>query len=245
MIFIDINCDVGEGFENEAELFPYISSCNIACGAHAGSVKIIDKTIALAIEHNVKVGAHPSYPDKEDFGRKVMAISDEKLAESIENQIDLILDRLSKKKQKLHHIKPHGALYNELAKNEKLAIIFVSILKKYDSTYFLYVPYNSVIAEVAIKNNIKIKYEAFLDRNYNDDLSLVSRVHEKALIKDEYEAFSHVLRMVKVEKIRTISGLEKKIKAATFCLHGDSVNAVHLLKKVSNLLKKEQIFVKK
>ena len=156
MIFIDINCDVGEGFDNEEQLFRYISSCNIACGAHAGSLEVIDKTIELAVKNKVKIGAHPSYPDKENFGRKVMPISDEELRLSISNQIDLMQERVGKQQQQLHHIKPHGALYNELAKNEKLATLFVSILKKYDSNYFLYVPYNSVIAKLALQNNIKI-----------------------------------------------------------------------------------------
>lgn len=245
MIFIDINCDVGEGFDNEEQLFRYISSCNIACGAHAGSLEVIDKTIELAVKNKVKIGAHPSYPDKENFGRKVMSISEEELRLSVSNQIDLMQERVGKQQQQLHHIKPHGALYNELVKNEGLATLFVSILKKYDSNYFLYVPYNSVIAKLALQNNIKIKYETFLDRNYNDDLSLVSRANKSALITDGNKAFKHVLKMIKSEKVKTISGLEKTIKSGTFCLHGDTTNAISFVEKVTDLLKKEQIFVRK
>ena len=128
-ISIDINCDVGEGIDNEAQLMPCISSCNIACNAHAGSVAIIDEVIALAKKHNVKVGAHPSFPDRENFGRKVMQITDEELQESIESQIDLLIERAALQDVKLHHIKPHGALYNLIAKDKKTAIVVIEAIK--------------------------------------------------------------------------------------------------------------------
>jgi UPF0271 protein len=243
MIFIDINCDVGEGFDNEEQLFIEISSCNIACGSHAGSIEIIDKTIELAVKNNVKIGAHPSYPDKENFGRKVMSISDDELRLSISNQIDLMQERVGRQQQQMHHIKPHGALYNELAKNEELAMLFVSILKKYDSNYFLYVPYNSVIAKIALQNNIKIKYETFLDRNYNDDLTLVSRANENAMILDKEQVFQHVHRIIKKGKVKTISGKEVKIKANTFCVHGDTKNAIEIVEYVSKKIKNQGIIV--
>ncbi len=227
---IDINCDVGEGIANEHLLMPYISSCNIACGGHFGDAISIDKTIKIAIGNNVLVGAHPSFPDKENFGRKVMQISNIKLQESIQNQMDLFLERLAKFNQKLNHIKPHGALYNLIAVDELVAESFVDIIKKYINDVFLYVPFNSVIEKVALKNNVKIKYEAFGDRNYNTDLTLVSRNHQNAMLKKPLEVFNHIFAMVSDKKVKTISGIEKLIKADTFCIHGDNSNSLDILK---------------
>lgn len=235
---IDINCDVGEGVLNEHLIMPYISSCNIASGGHFGDKTSIDKTIKLAIKNNIKIGAHPSYPDKENFGRKLMQISDDDLRDSICNQLDLFLERLSKVDVKLHHIKPHGALYNAIAINERLAIKFIEITKEYLNDVFLYVPYNSVIEEVALKMNIKIKYEAFADRNYNDSLTLVSRNLKNALLIDKNDVFNHVLNMVKYQKVKTISGLEKTIKVNTFCVHSDTKNAFEIVKYLYQNLEK-------
>lgn len=236
---IDINCDVGEGVGNEHLLMPHISSCNIACGGHFGTATTIDKTIQLAKEHQLKIGAHPSFPDKYNFGRKLMAISDDALKKSIQNQLDLFLERLSFFDEKLHHIKPHGALYNVIAVDEKLANLLIDIIKKYMKDVFLYVPYNSVIEAVAIQNNINIKYEAFADRNYHDDLTLVSRSTKNALIIEEKDVFNHVLNMIKTGKVTTIAKSEKVIKADTFCFHGDTENASEIVKYVSENLKKE------
>ncbi len=240
---IDINCDVGEGVANEHLIMPYISSCNIACGGHFGDINSIDKTLKLAIENNVKIGAHPSFPDKENFGRRLIQISDDELKNSIQNQINLFLERLNLVGAKLHHIKPHGALYNAIAVEEKLAILFIDITKEYLKDAFLYIPYQSVIEKVALKNNIKIKYEAFADRNYNDDLTLVSRKEKKALLVDETAIFNHVLNMVKHTKVKTVSGLEKEIKADTFCVHSDTKNALEIVKHLNQELQKEDFII--
>ena len=236
---VDINCDVGEGVENEHLLMPYISSCNIACGGHFGDVNSIDKTIQLAIKNKVKIGAHPSFPDKENFGRILMQISNEDLKKSIQNQLDLFLERLFLVDAKLHHIKPHGALYNAIAVDEKLAILFIDVIKSYLNDAYLYVPYNSVVEKVALKNNIKIKYEAFADRNYNNDLTLVSRKQKNALLIDKSEVLNHVLQMLKHQNVKTISGLEIAIKADTFCVHGDTENAIEIVKFIKQEIQKE------
>ncbi|WP_298766179.1 5-oxoprolinase subunit PxpA [uncultured Polaribacter sp.] len=226
---IDINCDVGEGIVNEHFLFPFISSCNIACGGHFGSSSSIDKTIKLAIENNVKLGAHPSFPDFKNFGRQVLRISNEALEESLMFQIELFLERMATFNQKMHHIKPHGALYNLIAKDSGEAEKFIRITKKYLKNCFLYVPYNSEIEKVALKNKIKIKYEAFADRNYNTDLTLVPRSKENALIENPEEVFNHVFCMLKHQKVKTISGKKQLIKADTFCIHGDHENSLEVL----------------
>ena len=240
---IDINCDVGEGLNNEHLLMPYITSCNIACGGHFGDKNTIDETIVLAIQNNVLIGAHPSFPDTENFGRKLINISDAAFKESIQNQLNLFMNRLFFFHVKLHHIKPHGALYNAIAVDENLAILFIDTIKKYAIDAYLYVPYSSVIERVAKENNIKIKHEAFADRNYNDDLSLVSRANENALILDKEQVFQHVHRIIKEGKVKTISGKEVKIKADTFCLHGDTKNAIEIVEYVSKKLKNQKIIV--
>lgn len=227
---IDINCDVGEGVLNEHLILPYISSCNIACGGHFGDRNSIDKTLKLALQNDVKIGAHPSFPDKENFGRKLVRISDNDLKTSLKEQLNLFLERLSYFNIKLHHIKPHGALYNAIAVDEKLANLFVEILEEYSEGVFLYVPYGSVIEKVALNNNIKIKYEAFADRNYNDDLTLVSRKYVNALLKDEIAVFNHVVNIAKNNKVKTVFGLEKEFKADTFCIHSDTSNALEIVK---------------
>lgn len=236
---ININCDLGEGIVNEHLLMPYITSCNIACGGHFGDEITIDATIDLALKNNVLIGAHPSFPDRENFGRKWMKISDKMLQESIQNQLDLFTERLTFSKATLHHIKPHGALYNAIAVDENLANTFVNAILKYMENVFLYVPYKSVIEEVAIRNNIKIKYEAFADRNYNNDLTLVSRCLKNAIITDKNAVFKHVFKMIKEGKVKTITGEDISIKADTFCIHGDTKNALKIVAFLATQLKKE------
>lgn len=239
---IDINCDVGEGVGNEAELMPYISSCNIACGAHAGSVKIIDEVISLAKKHKVKIGAHPSFPDRENFGRVVLDIPKKELQYSIENQINLLKERAALQGEKLHHIKPHGALYNLIAKDSEMAKLVIKAIQNTCPELFLYVPYNSVIATEALKSNLQILYETFADRNYNEDLTLVSRSKENALITNKEAVFTHIKRMIVNKEVATIAGI-KKIVADTICVHGDTKNAVELVKYIFTTLSKNNIKV--
>lgn len=241
MIKIDINCDVGEGIGNEHLLMPLISSCNIACGGHFGDEQTIDKTIQLALDNHLKIGAHPSFPDKENFGRKIMQISDDELEKSLQAQLELFCNRLQKANAKLHHIKPHGALYNLIAANTQAATHFINSIKKYTKEVFLYVPYNSAIEQVALEHQIEIIYEAFADRNYTDDLLLVSRSKENALITAPKKVFEHVLSIIKNERVVTITNAEVEIKAATFCVHGDNTRALDILKEVTQLLQAQNI----
>ena len=142
---IDLNCDLGEGLQNEHLLMPLISSCNISCAAHAGSIEIIDKVIQLALQYQVKIGAHPSFPDKENFGREIMEISNTDLEESLVNQLTLFKERAALQKATVHHVKPHGALYNLIAVDEETAIVVVKAIQTVFQQIKLYVPYNSVI----------------------------------------------------------------------------------------------------
>lgn len=242
---IDINCDVAEGVNNEHLLMPYLSSCNIACVAHAGSITIIDETISLAKKYHVKIGAHPSFPDRENFGRSVLKMSPEALQESIEEQINLVKERAILQHMNINHIKAHGALYNMAAKDEVVAITLIKAVKKIAENLILYVPYESVIEKLAKKNNIPIKYEVFIDRNYNEDLTLVSRTNPNALIIDKDDAFNHLLRMFNTEEVITITNKKVSIKADTYCIHGDTNHSEDILKHIAQRLKNENITIEK
>jgi UPF0271 protein len=232
---IDLNCDLGEGLNNEHLLMPLISSCNIACGGHAGSVEIIDRVITLAIQHQVKIGAHPSFPDRENFGRVVLAISDDELLRSLVEQMTLFKQRAALQQAKVHHVKPHGALYNLIAVDQEKALLMVNAIQQVFDEVKLYVPYDSVIEQVAKEHEIDIVYEAFADRNYNEDLTLVSRKESNAILTDADKVLEHVQRMVKSSSVKTISGKEKHIKAETFCVHGDHENTVEILYRLQSL----------
>jgi len=241
---IDINCDVGEGVGNEKELFPMISSCNIACGGHAGSKETIRWCLELAKEFNVKVGAHPSYPDKENFGRVSMSISDADLIKSIQAQMQLFESVRSKLNTPLHHIKPHGALYNDIAKNEQLSQVFLKSIEAFKDEVYLYVPFNSVVEKMAKKNGYKVLIEAFADRNYNNDLNLVSRKEDNALISNEEEVLKHVLRMAKDNVVKTIKNEDIAMNADTYCIHGDTPSALQILMYITEHLPEYNLQVK-
>ena len=226
---IDINCDLGEGFNNEHIIMPLISSCNISCGAHAGSLEIMDKVIQLALKHKVKIGAHPSFPDRENFGRKVLDISNCDLQKSLEDQLTIFKERVRLQNATIHHVKPHGALYNLIAVNRDKASVVIAAIQHVFEPVKLYVPYQSTIEEVAIQSGLEIVYEAFADRRYNEDLSLVSRTFSNALIKDKHEVLKQVQKIANKQLVTTVNFNEKKIKASTFCVHGDTKNAIEIL----------------
>ena len=226
---IDINCDLGEGLHNEHIIMPLISSCNISCGAHAGSIEIIDKVIQLAVKHKVKIGAHPSFPDRQNFGRKVLNISNSELQKSLEDQLTIFKERAQLQNATIHHVKPHGALYNLIAVNRDKASVVIAAIQHVFEAVKLYVPYQSTIEEVAIQSGIEIVYEAFADRKYNEDLSLVSRTFSNALIKDKHQVLKQVQKIANKQLVTTVNFHEKKIKASTFCVHGDTKNAIEIL----------------
>lgn len=229
---IDLNCDVGEGIGNEAALMPLISSCNIACGGHAGDVETMRRVIELAAIHNVKIGAHPGYEDKESFGRVVLPLSRKQLKESIQKQIQTLRKEVETQGQRLHHVKPHGALYNKAAVNRETATAIVEVVEAFDPELILYVPYRSLIREIA-KDRLNIMVEGFADRNYNNDYTLVSRTAPNALLTNPKEVLTHVVRMVNQKQIKSIQGDLISVKLDTLCVHGDTSGAVKILKYLS------------
>jgi len=233
---IDINADVGEGIGNEAALLPLISSCNIACGGHAGNLDTMRAVVELAKEHRVKIGAHPSFPDRENFGRTVVEMSCAALYTSIKGQIKSLMGVVRESHAALHHVKPHGALYNLAAVDKDTAKVIIEVMKSIALPLELYVPYGSVIADLAVAEKIPVMYEAFADRNYNEDLTLVSRKKDNAIISDPEAVYRQVHQIVKREKVQCISGVEVSIKASTFCIHGDNPKALDLAKNLREKL---------
>ena len=230
---ININCDLGEGLNNEHIIMPLIDSCNIACGGHAGDNGSMIECIEISIKNNVKIGAHPSYPDKINFGRKKIDISPSKLSYSIISQIESLETIADSYGFELNHIKAHGALYNQMMIDAELSNFYLDTIKDFKNKCSLFIPYKSEIEKVALKKGFSIIYEVFGDRNYNDDLSLVSRNNENALITDPESVVNHIKTIKETETVKTINGNYKKIKFDTICIHSDTNNSIEILKKIN------------
>lgn len=228
MKYIHINCDLGEGGGHDERLMPLISACNIASGGHAGDGETMERTVALALEHNVQIGAHPSYPDKSNFGRESLKISSEDLKQSLKSQILALKKIVESKGGKLTHVKPHGALYNDAARDEKIATVVLESILESDEFVSVYVPQKSVIADLA-KGKIETVTEAFADRNYQDNYQLISRQKSNAVLTEKEEVFAHLFKMFCEGKIVTVNRRILECKADTFCLHSDTENAVEIL----------------
>jgi 5-oxoprolinase (ATP-hydrolysing) subunit A len=224
--FPDINADLGEQMGNDDHIMPYISSCNIACGGHAGDSDSIQKTVELALTYQVKIGAHPSYPDAANFGRKHMVISRTELEETLLWQIHQIKNHLDVLGEPLHHVKLHGALYNEAAVDASLAAIIIALLKDHFPTVALYAPFASQLATLGTFAGVSVIYEVFSDRRYQDDYSLVPRAFPNACIKDWEEIRRQVLDMVDDGRVRTQTGNWIPIQAETICVHGDHQESI-------------------
>jgi UPF0271 protein len=230
---LNINCDLGEGLNNEHIIMPLIDSCNIACGGHAGDNASMIECVEISIKNNVKIGAHPSYPDKMNFGRKKIDISLSELSYSIISQIES-LDRIADSYGlELNHIKAHGALYNQMIIDAELSNFYLDTIKHFKNKCSLFIPYKSQIEKIALKKGFSIIYEVFGDRNYNDDLSLVSRNNENALITDPESVVNHIKTIKETKTVKTINGNFKKIRFDTICIHSDTNNSIEILKKIN------------
>ncbi len=232
---IDINCDLGEGCGNDSQLMPLLDSCNIACGGHFGDEHSMRATIQLAKQNKVKIGAHPSFPDKENFGRKVLDMPLTQLQNAIYQQLCNFQQICTTLNVKMHHIKLHGALYNLAAKDIEIASMVLNVFAAVVPDIRIYVPYSSAIATIA-EDYFPISYEAFIDRRYQKDLSLVPRNQAKAVINCEQLAWQQMQQILASNSITCITGETLKIKADTFCLHGDAENSLQMLKYIRQCL---------
>ncbi len=237
---VDLNADLGEGQTSDELLLKYVSSCNIACGGHVGNHSSILKTIELAKKYKVKIGAHPSYPDKENFGRKSINISTSDLVDSIDSQLKLFQDSITKTEAEWHHIKFHGSLYNDLKTDTAKAKALVDLLRKHYSGIKLYVPPNSEILSIA-KHQVPTQVEGFADRAYHDDLSLVSRQKPNAVFQSSQEVVNQVKTMVIDKTVKSINSKFIPIQVDTICIHGDTPKAIEMLEKLVEELKNHKI----
>jgi 5-oxoprolinase (ATP-hydrolysing) subunit A len=236
---IDINSDLGEGFGNDAVIMPYISSCNIACGGHFGSPETVKATIDLAIQNQVKIGAHPSYPDEKNFGRRKMDISQDELEISLLNQIQLVEKEALKKNQILHHIKLHGALYLDTIKDIEKANLVANLVRRHFPESVIYAPFKSKMAAAARNVKLEVKYEVFADRNYLPDLSLVNRNDPQAILIDPIQINEHLLLIIENQKVKTMEGKAVNIKGETICVHGDNAKAMAIAKSIHEMFLKK------
>ena len=241
---IDINADLGEGSGFDEAIMPLISSCSIACGGHYGTDKTMRTAIQLAKKNNVKIGAHPSFPDKDNFGRKIITMTKKELTETVFNQLLHFFAVAETEAASIHHIKLHGALYNYAAKDAPTADAVVEAIIKTKVRPKLYVQNNSVLHRKA-ENLLPLEFEAFIDRQYSEDLSLVSRDKLGSLIENPEIAWKQLLKMTTEGNVKTRSGVIKPIIASTYCIHSDNKKSLEILKYIRKQMKLHRIAIDK
>jgi 5-oxoprolinase (ATP-hydrolysing) subunit A len=228
---IDLNCDMGESFGawtmgNDEALMNLISSANIACGFHAGDATIMRKTAELALQKNVAIGAHPAFPDLQGFGRRNMQLSPQEIYDICVYQIGAMFGTVRALGGKLHHVKPHGALYNMAAKDQNLAKAISEATKAIHPDLILYGLSGSHLISEAEKIGLKTASEVFADRTYQNDGNLTLRTQSNAVIENTQDAVNQVIMMIEKQCVISTDGSEVPLKTDTVCIHGDGVHAV-------------------
>ena len=243
---ININCDLGESSkfhstENDPSLLKIVNSANIACGYHAGDMPTMEKTVKISKENNVSIGAHPSFKDPENFGRKRLNLSPDEIKKLIIDQISILSNISTKLDMQVTHVKPHGALNNMACEDYDLAkVISESILQVNKDLIFL-VPTGSQMEKAGKKLGMKIATEIFADRNYEDDGNLVSRSKDNAMITDPETAKKHVIKMVENQALNCYSGKQIPCEIDSICVHGDGKNAVNTARQIKEGLIKSGV----
>jgi len=239
---IDLNCDLGEGFGIhdfgfDADIMKYISSANIACGFHAGDYMTMAKTVELAIRNNVKIGAHPGFPDLQGFGRRNMNLSLEEIQNLVTYQVGSLDGFVRSSNAKLNHVKPHGALYNLAAENQDVANAIAKAIVNYNSDLFLYGLAGSKMEESAKKFGLNFKSEVFADRAYLDNGKLVPRTMKGAFVHGAKNCALRIESMIKEQVVQSITGKWIPINAQTICVHGDNSEALQFVKTLAQELR--------
>lgn len=238
---IDLNSDMGEGFGawemgNDLALLDYIDSTNIACGWHAGDPERMKNLVAAAIEKDVFIGAHPSLPDLMGFGRREMAITPNDAYNFVLYQAGALQAFIRAQGGILHHVKPHGAFYNQAAKDKGLALAIAQAVKDLGDGIILYGLASSCFVEAAKEIGVPLWQEVFADRRYTSEGYLVPRTQPGALIESEDQAAAQVMQMVQKGEVLALDGSIVKVQADTLCIHGDSPTALDFVKKINALL---------
>lgn len=244
--FIDLNADLGEmpeAAERDIQILSLVSSANIACGGHAGDEQSMRLMIRHAKAHNVRIGAHPSYPDKENFGRKSMNIDSDILSQSLSNQINSLISIAKEEGATLSYVKPHGALYNEAMDNDALSAIVIAVIKEIDPALALMGMAQSALEKGARAAGLNFIAEAFIDRRYTANARLQSRAIEGAVITDYDMQSQQALSLASGEAI-IAEGMKLKIKTQSLCIHSDSDGALESTIKLRKMLLDNDIMIK-
>lgn len=246
MASIDLNCDLGEGFgvyqlAPEEEIFPLVTSANIACGFHAGDPQVMRRSVRSALRHGVAIGAHPGTPDLAGFGRRAMELGAGELENLLIYQIGALEAFCRVEGARVAHVKPHGWLYNAAAREAHLAGVIVQTLKGMSSSWILYALAGSELVKAAQAAGLPVAQEAFIDRAYQPDGSLVSRGLPGALLTDPEIAAQQCLRLAMEGKVRTVDGGELRIDADTLCIHGDNPVVLAILRRARQLLLQNRV----
>jgi len=245
---IDLNADMGESFGawhmgDDAALMPWITSANVACGFHAGDWSTIEATVALAVKHGVAIGAHPSLPDLQGFGRRSMQVTEDEVYQMTLYQAGAVRAFAEAGAGRLHHVKAHGALYNMAAKDAALSRGLVRAVKALGDEVQIYVLAGSLMETIAREAGLITRCEVFADRRYMPDGTLAPRNRPDALITDESQAVTQVLRMVQEGSLLAVDGSVVAVKADTVCIHGDKPTAVPFVKALRDVLQQAQVQV--
>jgi UPF0271 protein len=238
---IDLNADLAEGSGQDAELFELISSANIATGFHAGDSDTMHAAISAAKKHGVAVGAHPSFFDRENFGRKELTIPNEEVFDAVAYQLGIFQAIAAALDVQPNHVKPHGALYNMAVRDAKLANAIARAVESIDSKLILFAPDKSELAHAGEAHGLQIAREIFADRNYLNDGWLVPRTRTDALLGDPHQAAERVLRMLREGKVRSVEGRDVDVRGETICVHGDTPGAVEFARELRTRLEREGV----
>jgi len=238
---ININCDLGEkskfhSIENDPELLNIVNSANIACGYHAGDNETMEMIVKISKDNDVSIGAHPSFNDPENFGRKKINLNSHEIKKLIVEQYEILQDITQKYNEKVSHIKPHGALNNMACEDLDLATTLANTIYGIDKDIIYLVPTGSKMEIAAKKLNMKIACEIFADRNYEDDGNLISRSKPNALITDPKIAKKHVLNMVNNQSLNCLSGKKIPCEIDSVCIHGDNPSSLNTAKMIKQNL---------
>lgn len=240
---IDLNADVGEGFD-DGPLLPYLSSVNIACGGHAGSLSLMTSVARSCRDLGIKIGAHPGYEDPENFGRKALTITDEQLRRSIYDQVCRLRDILAELNSILSHVKPHGALYNQACLDPVIARGIAETVRTIDPRLAIMCPESSSLAIEAHRCQLQVIAEGFTDRAYMRDGSLTPRSLDGSVYKDPAQASAQAIALAKGEPFPCFDGGQIRVAASSLCVHGDSPNALRMTQLVRDALMKEGFEIK-
>jgi len=231
-----INCDLGEGCANDKELFPFIDAANIACGFHAGDEETMRRSLAYCIDHKVSIGAHPSFYDRDNFGRTELNLPAADIYALVREQLHILDTIAGDVSENIKHVKPHGALYNMSAKNKEIAKAIATATKDHNPSLVLFGLSGSYSISEAEAMGLNVANEVFADRTYQDDGSLTSRKEYNGMIFEKTELAKQVKQMAEAGSVTSISGKVIKVKADTICIHGDGPNAVEFAKLVHEIL---------